>query len=165
METKKCRKCFETKEIFEFRKVKDRYRNECKECYNLYNRDYNKSEKRKEYLKSEKRREYTKEYMKIYEKCDKRKGYWKMYECTKERKEYRTKYNRFYRKKRKEEDPLFRLSISIRNRISESIYRMGYTKNSKTYKILGCDFKDFKFYIESKFVDNMSWDNYGKAIS
>ncbi len=38
---------------------------------------------------------------------------------------------------------------------------MGYSKNSKTFNILGCSFEDFKFYLESKFEPWMSWENYG----
>jgi hypothetical protein len=36
---------------------------------------------------------------------------------------------------------------------------MGYTKSSKTYEILGCSYEEFKVYIESQFVEGMSWDN------
>ena len=35
-------------------------------------------------------------------------------------------------------------------------------KNKKTEEILGCDFVFIKNYLESKFIDGMSWDNYGK---
>ena len=38
---------------------------------------------------------------------------------------------------------------------------MNYLKNSKTEEILGCSFKDFKIYIESKFENWMNWKNRG----
>ena len=39
---------------------------------------------------------------------------------------------------------------------------MGYNKNTRTYKILGCTYEEFKLHIESKFEEWMNWDNYGK---
>lgn len=65
-------------------------------------------------------------------------------------------------KDKKKNDPLFRLSDSIRTLIWISINKMGYRKNSKTSNILGCSFEEFKSYIESQFNDNMSWENYGE---
>ena len=65
-------------------------------------------------------------------------------------------------KDKKKSDPLFRLSDSIRTLIWISINKMGYKKNSKTSNILGCSFEEFKSYIESKFNDNMTWENYGE---
>ena len=38
----------------------------------------------------------------------------------------------------------------------------GIRKSKGTEKLLGCAFKDFKIYMEQKFKDGMSWDNYGK---
>jgi len=37
--------------------------------------------------------------------------------------------------------------------------RYGYTKKSKTFEILGCDYETFKKHIESQFIDGMSWEN------
>jgi hypothetical protein len=65
-------------------------------------------------------------------------------------------------KDKKKNDPLFRLSDSIRTLIWISINKMGYKKNSKTSNILGCSFEEFKSYIEEQFNDNMSWENYGE---
>ncbi len=65
-------------------------------------------------------------------------------------------------KDKKKNDPLFRLSDSIRTLIWISINKMGYKKNSKTSNILGCSFEEFKSYIESQFNDNMTWENYGE---
>lgn len=39
---------------------------------------------------------------------------------------------------------------------------MGYSKRSKTTDLLGCDFKQLKSHLESKFTNGMNWDNYGK---
>lgn len=66
-----------------------------------------------------------------------------------------------YSKIRKKSDSLFKIKSAIRSLISKSISKMGYSKNSKTQQILGCSFDEFKLFIESKFEDGMSWDNYG----
>jgi hypothetical protein len=68
--------------------------------------------------------------------------------------------NNFYRKL--DEDPLFKLTHSIRSLIGHAIRNGGYTKKSKTHEILGCSYEDFKHHIESQFKPWMSWDNYGK---
>lgn len=75
-------------------------------------------------------------------------------------KDYYNKLNRQYIKNRKENDPLYRLTCSIRTLITQS-FKSKYTKKSKkTIEILGCTFETFKEHIESKFTDEMNWDNY-----
>lgn len=39
---------------------------------------------------------------------------------------------------------------------------MGYSKTSKTYKILGCSYEEFKQYLESQFTNGMTWENAGE---
>lgn len=58
-------------------------------------------------------------------------------------------------------NPLYRLKCNIRVYIRGSIRYKGYKKTTKTENILGCSFSDFKLYLESKFEDWMTWDNYG----
>lgn len=67
-----------------------------------------------------------------------------------------------YRKKRKENDPLFKLTENIRTTICNSLKRNGYTKKSKTFQILGCTYDEFKQHLEKQFQPWMSWDNYGQ---
>lgn len=69
--------------------------------------------------------------------------------------------NNAYRNKRKQSDPLFRLSGNLRTMIGGVIKNNGYKKLSKTEFILGCSFKHLKQYLESHFEHWMSWDNYG----
>jgi len=45
--------------------------------------------------------------------------------------------------------------------IQLSLKSKGYTKDSKTFEILGCDVIKFKEYLESKFDHWMTWDNKG----
>lgn len=65
-------------------------------------------------------------------------------------------------KDRRDRDYLFKLKCNLRNLIKNSLVRQGYTKKSKTYEILKISYDEFILYIESKFQNGMSWDNYGK---
>ena len=67
-----------------------------------------------------------------------------------------------YRKNRMETDPLYKATIIARNIIRKSLTKMGYTKNSRTFDILGCSYEDFKNHIENQFLENMTWDNRDK---
>ncbi len=40
--------------------------------------------------------------------------------------------------------------------------KSGYKKGSKSQDILGCSYIEFKKYLESKFENGMSWENYGQ---
>jgi hypothetical protein len=66
------------------------------------------------------------------------------------------------RKERMENDPIYNFKIRLRRRIRESIKRRGYTKESKTYDILGIDYMGFRSHIENLFLEGMTWDNYGE---
>jgi hypothetical protein len=63
---------------------------------------------------------------------------------------------------RKQNDPLYKAKLAIRSTISCSIRKKGYKKNSRTYEILCCSYEDFMKYIEERFLEGMSWDNYGE---
>ena len=61
----------------------------------------------------------------------------------------------------KEHQPIYYLKNNISKGIAKTIKRNGYTKISRTHEILGCNFEEFKNYLESKFEPWMNWDNYG----
>lgn len=67
-----------------------------------------------------------------------------------------------YVKKRLNNDVLYRLKHNVGCGIRQAFKRNGFTKNSKTFIILGCTFEEFKLHLESQFQSWMSWDNYGK---
>lgn len=73
--------------------------------------------------------------------------------------EYDGEYFRKYHKERRDTDPQFNLMGRIRHRTREAIKRGGFTKRSKTFEMLGCDWETLKEHIEKQFVDGMSWDN------
>jgi predicted nucleic acid-binding Zn ribbon protein len=73
--------------------------------------------------------------------------------------EYDGDYMRKYHKERRDNDPKFNMIGRIRHRTREAIKRGGFTKRSKTYNMLGCEWETLKEHIEKQFVDGMSWDN------
>lgn len=122
----------------------------CKKCTSLRVKEWvNKNkERRSEYVKnySEKNKEYIKNKSRIY-----------YYNNTKKV----IDYNVSYKRNRRLNDDLFRLSENIRKSIGKSFANKNNRKNLKSELILGCTFKDFKLYIESKFEPWMTWENYG----
>lgn len=150
METKVCTKCNTEKDVTEFYSGRRR----CKLCYNKH-RKKSTPEQREEYN----RRRKEKYYENHEEELEKSK-LWKKRNPEKVV-EYRRGYMSGYEKKRMENDPLYNVSRTVRNLIKCSIYHKGFTKNSRTFEILGCSYEDFKLHIESHWEDWMNWDNYG----
>lgn len=174
---KKCKKCEIIKDIINFRK----YRNVCKDCIKLSAKE-RYDNKRDEII--QKTKDY---YLENKEKCkeigrryyhenkdddykEKRKEYYNNNKdvIKKNRKLYlnknREKINeqqRYYISNRVKTDDIFKLSKNIRTLISNTFKSKLYTKKSKTHKILGCSYDEFKIYLESKFEDWMTWENRG----
>jgi hypothetical protein len=69
-----------------------------------------------------------------------------------------------YRDRRIIKDPLYKFKNRTRSLISQTFIKKGYTKKTKTFEILGIDYRGFSNYIESQFIDGMSWDNYGEWV-
>lgn len=67
--------------------------------------------------------------------------------------------NLAYINKRSKVDPEYRLSRRLRARLNLAV-RNNYI-GGKAVSELGCSIAYFKQYLESLFVDGMSWDNYG----
>lgn len=173
---KKCIKCEEDKEIDLF--IKNR--NVCKDCMKKYKQNQYKlnnktiKEKKKSYYeenkfyflkKSKEYYESNKEsklkYQKEYYNTNKQSvsDYKKKHSI--ENKDKITKYKSNYQKQRRKTDSIFKFKSSISSLIRKSIKNKGFTKKSKTYEILGCDFEIFKEYIENKFTEEMNWENHG----
>jgi hypothetical protein len=152
----------------EYRKAnKDKrkeYREKNKEIINQKTKEW--CEKNKEIL-LEKRKLYREENKEIINK--QHKEYFKNNPDAKTKKILRDKkyYNNNkekrneYRKEKRKTDPKYRLECIIRTLINNSFKRNGFTKNSRSYIILGCSFDEFKKHLESQFESWMSWDNYG----
>jgi len=74
--------------------------------------------------------------------------------------EKKNKLQRLYRKRRKARDPSFKLLANCRTHIYKVL--KGNIKSKKTKELLGCTVEELKRYLSNKFVDNMSFENYGK---
>ena len=131
-------------------------------------------QKAKEYYETnketinEKTKEYHKEYYKAnkdkiieYTKTNKDKLIQYSKDWNANNKERKNKNNIAYRKKRLENDPVFKMKHNIRSLISSSFRKKTTNKPSKSEIILGCSFDKFKEHIESLWESWMNWDNYG----
>jgi hypothetical protein len=77
-------------------------------------------------------------------------------------KEYRRMYQPILTKRLREKyktDPLFRLNCCVRSYVNGAL--KGRLKTHRTKEILGIEWFEFKEYIEDRFEDWMSWDNWG----
>jgi len=148
---KKSKKKYEDK-ISEPNKLKREERNREKEIL-LKERQQRKQER---IIQRELKEQKKEEYKKLME-----------YYSTPEFKEIQRKRKRekeYIRWKRRwNEDEIFAMKVRLRNLIRNSFRRGGYKKfNISTEKIVGINYDEFKKYLESKFLDGMSWDNIGE---
>jgi hypothetical protein len=128
----------------------------------------------KEIIKKEeinRRREIRKEEIRIKKELsiqkkmewERKRQYYKTdeYKEIKKQKEKDSNYKRW--KRRWENDDVFAMKVRLRNLIRNSFRKQGYTKfNMKTESIVGMNYNNFKEYMESKFVNGMSWTNRGE---
>lgn len=185
---KECSKCGELKDLSLFSKrsgSKDGFRGHCKSCVNensrynckkyySKNRDVllNKSKKRK--LEKIDPNSKIRTIKRLFKMCPENHSICTKCELIKELSNFSKDFNRKnkvsahcnqckndYRKKRKSYDDVFKLSTTIRSMISSYIKSGGVKKSKSSQEILGCSFFEFKNYLELKFMEGMSWDNYG----
>lgn len=123
-------------------KVQERTKN-----WKLNNKEKLKESKKQYYLKNESYRIKARQRNRNWELNNKEK--------VKDRR-------KIYYKNRRKLDLLFKLSTNLRSLIGYSFRRNGYSKNSKTYQILGCSFEDFKIHLEKQFTEGMNWENQGE---
>jgi hypothetical protein len=72
-----------------------------------------------------------------------------------------TEYRTYYSNKRRRESNIIKLSENIRRRINVFLSSKKITKKNKTFDVVGCTPEFLKEYLEKKFIEGMSWDNYG----
>ena len=173
---KRCIECSERKELELF----VRNRNLCKECMKIYKRKHREQNKEilkekaskyyennKESIKErvaehyENNKEQKLEYQKEYAEKNKEKISKYKKEHSKKNKENITKYKSDYQRNRRLTDPVFKLNYSVGRLIRNSLRCKGLSKNKKSKDILGCDIEFFKSYLEERFTDDMTWENYG----
>lgn len=130
-----CQKILELTDFYKSTVNKDGYRNKCKKCLLI---------KQKEDYKS------NPERFKIASKK------WTDKNNTEEKKIQK----RLYIQKRLKEDIHFKLAHNLRSRLYNAIKRN--QKIGSAIDDLGCSILELKIYIESKFTEGMTWDNYGE---
>jgi len=141
---KTCSSCKETKTEDLF--IKNRLR--CRKCKSVYDKIYNTENKKR---------------------IDERN---KSFRETQKQKELKRLYDIQYRKinlKKLNAKRLIKLKTNIgckiaqnmRSRLRNALKYKNIKKTGKTLDYLGCTIEECKKYLESKFKDGMTWDNYG----
>lgn len=69
-------------------------------------------------------------------------------------------FRKLHPKKRRPKNPQERVIANIRSKVSHII--AGRYKKSRTEKYIGCSFEELKKHLESQFLPEMTWDNYGQ---
>lgn len=163
-----CSICQEDKPTSEFHACKSRksgIRPDCKEC--------RKKESRRRYLdKGERIKSYAADYRKNNPTANKdyylnNSGYFKAYrqKHSERYKEWRDKNRasvKVWKRRKLAEDPSYKVACALRSYLSTKLRRSKACKSRKTEDLLGCSFTEFKDYLERKFKEGMSWDNYGE---
>jgi hypothetical protein len=144
IQNKTCNTCGENKPIDEFIKQK----RICKTCQSKYLKEYYENNK-------EKYSKYNKEkYQQNSEEIKK-----KTSEYSKNNRDKVNKSSRKYKKEVLSKDPLYLLNKSIGSCIRKSFRSKNLRKDFKTREIIGCPMIEFKSYIESLFLEGMTWEN------
>lgn len=65
-----------------------------------------------------------------------------------------------YQARKRKTCPVFRLRVSLRQRIWRLLRGVGKRKGSKTEQLIGMKYADFVKYIESLWLPGMTWGNY-----
>ena len=145
--TARCYKCEKVKTRDEFHKKiksKNGLQDECKQCVNIYNRNYFQSDhgrdKRSYHQKSEKTCAYRRSQT-HYGVVNKR------------------------NKKKRATDPQFNMKCRLRNRLAGALKRAQAgvvpRKCARTLDLLGCSMNFYMKHIEQQFQPGMSWENQG----
>jgi hypothetical protein len=152
MEKKICSKCNIEKEVCEFNKrktSKDGYRKYCKLCHLEYSQNYvNKN--------FEKYKKYQEDYHSNNVETHRKKSS-EYYQNNKE------KVNQ-YLKNRYETNEMFKLKVTVRNRINVFFRKKNISKKNKTFELVGCSPEFLKSHLEKQFTEGMSWSLFGKHI-
>ena len=141
MDMKTCSKCNVSQPLSNFHKrnyTKDKLASWCKRCIKEQVKKDTSYKHQQAWNKRKREEGYFKQYSKQYSKG----GYWNDYQ-----------------KRRRAEDPFYSLYINLRSRISNLL--AGRTKSKRTQQIIGLPLDEFKFYLESQWTEEMSWNNYG----
>ena len=176
---KVCSKCLIEKSLNDFTYIKNnkKYESRCNKCVVEYNREYYLNNKEKIKKRSnqyysenvEKVKETTKEYRENnIEIIKKRKSDYhiknaeKIKERTKNWRENNKSRRVQYEKDRRNNDPIYALRVSVRDRIKSYLKKCDISKKNPTFEIVGCTPEFLKEYLEKQFKDGMAWEKRNK---
>lgn len=101
------------------------------------------------------RKSYMDDYNRSYREVNKEKL--RQYDKDRFLKKRKSRLDSYYKHR---DDPLFRARRNLSKRLYKCLKSINGSK-PKTMSILGCSISELKIYIESKFQEGMTWDNYG----
>jgi len=155
-----CNECKQEKELTDFHKdSKGKFgvKGRCKQCIKEYDQIHYKNNAITIISQTKQWKQLNPHYSKEWQEKKGRLYFKEYYNNNKDK--FINSINK-YTKRKKLEDPFFKLKANIRTRISQSIRK--YSKSQSTLDILGVNnYDEFKQYIESKFQEGMDWSNYG----
>ena len=137
---RRCRKCNIIKILDEFgndfkSKVYYKKSSTCKKCaYENWRVPYTKTEHFKKLKSGYAKQDFQKRKEKIYE----------------------------YIKEKYHDDVQFKLRNNLRSRLGSILRAKNVKKTKSALKLVGCDIEFLKKYLESKFKDGMTWDNWSR---
>lgn len=76
-------------------------------------------------------------------------------------KENRDRINK-RRRELRQSNPSFKLANNLRKRLSYLVRKHNTSKTKQTFALLGCSMDEFMNYLQSKFRNGMSFENYGQ---
>lgn len=147
---KKIQKYFQNYAILhadELQQYRRKYHRKNKGRIHKQKRGYYQQNKRRIRRKNTKNRDYRNAYSKVY--YQKNKTFLIKACCCRFKRRYKS-------------DTLFRIKHLLRTRLGDLCADKGFIKSKRTMKLLGCDLKYFKSYIENLFKPGMTWNNHGR---
>ena len=162
METKICRCCLAAKPIDNFYNKSTA----CKDCHRKRSNDnyWANRDKRLAARKEKRIREGSEKKIYTEEEKTKRSEWYRQWKDRNS--EHRSSYikkwkeeHKDYQKDKCREDINFKLSRNIRSRFGRLLEQIDVGRSR--IKDLGCSIEELKVYLESKFQDGMTWENYG----
>ena len=154
--TKVCTRCQHPKPLEEFgnrsntKDGKDIY---CKPCKHYFTQQWKLNNPKK--LKDSKRRANLNWYINNKNKKLTANKQWQV-----NNKDHYKQWFKQYSQKREQLDPSFKLRNKTRSIIWYAIKKN--KKHSRVIELIGCSVTELKEHLESKFKDDMTWENYGK---
>ena len=149
---KQCRCCKASKPINEFYESKGKISTNCKECTIV-----------KSTIREKENPELIKKYRKKYAEENRESIIANKRVYRKNNREHFKEYARNYQVRRRSEDDLLRVKHNVRNRLWCAFKKSNWKKEGSV-KLLGAEYETVMAYLESLFVDHMSWDNYGRCV-